>query len=182
MKVLIPLAEGFEEVEFVTVLDILRRAEIEVVTAALIKSPVEGAHKLKVIADTTLDQVHAADFDALVLPGGFPGFVNLGNDRRVVSLVKEMDRAGKWIAAICGAPSVLVLAGVLKGRTATVNPAGIEQVSSCATYSPQRVVVDGRLVTSQAVGTALEFALRLVELWAGRERAKKIQAAVLARV
>jgi 4-methyl-5(b-hydroxyethyl)-thiazole monophosphate biosynthesis len=180
MKVLVPLAEGFEEIEVMTIVDILRRAEIEVVIAGLKDGLIEGAHKILVQPEATLDEVKALQFDVLYLAGGFPGFINLREDERVLNMVREMDRAGKYIAAICGAPSVLVKSGMLKGRTATVNPAGREEVAACARYSPERVVVDGNLITSQSPGTAMELALKMVDVLAGKEVMEKIKAQILA--
>src|SRR4030042_231753 len=111
MRILIPLANGFEEIEAINVIDILRRADVEVVTAGLKEGLVEGSHKVLVLPDTSLDNIDFRDFDGLVLPGGAPGFVNLGNDERILKMAKEMDRAGKYVAAICAAPSVLIKAG-----------------------------------------------------------------------
>ncbi|HII06260.1 MAG TPA: DJ-1/PfpI family protein, partial [Methanotrichaceae archaeon] len=138
MKVVVPLAEGFEEIEFVTIVDILRRAEVEVVTASLEKrmrkgkgkgkekgeekekeiGTVAGSHQIKIVPDAVIDEIDPEKFDAVVLPGGFPGFVNLGEDERVLDLVRRMDKAGKYVAAICGGPSVLIKAGVVEGKKA----------------------------------------------------------------
>lgn len=180
MRVLVPLAEGFEEIEAISVIDILRRAEIEVVTAGLKEGLAEGSHKVKVLPDTTLEKVDWHDFDGLVLPGGAPGFVNLGNDQRILDLAREMNRAGKCVAAICAAPSVLIKAGVLQGRKATVSPSGKAQVQACADFREDRVVVDKNLITSRAPGTALEFALKLVEALAGREKMEQVKAQTMA--
>jgi 4-methyl-5(b-hydroxyethyl)-thiazole monophosphate biosynthesis len=180
MRALVLLAEGFEEIEALTVVDILRRAGIDVTAASLAEGPVEGAHGIKVIPDVVLDRINPGDFDALVLPGGFPGFVNLGEDARVLEIIKQMDQARKWVAAICGAPSVLIKAGIMAGRRATVSPSGRQQMEVAAIYSPERVVVDGNLVTSQAPGTSMEFALQLVELLAGEEKMKEVKAQTLA--
>ncbi len=180
MKVIIPLAEGFEEIEFVTVADILRRANLEVVIAGLKDGPINGAHGIKMMPDLTLDKIKAEDFDALVLPGGAPGFVNLGNDKRVLELIREMDRTGKYVFAICAAPSVLIKAGILKGRKATVSPSGKAQMAACTQYVDERVAVAGKLVTSQSPGNAMEFALKLVEILAGAEEMRKIKAQTLA--
>jgi 4-methyl-5(b-hydroxyethyl)-thiazole monophosphate biosynthesis len=180
MRVLVPLAEGFEEIEAISVIDILRRAEIEVVTAGLKEGLAEGSHKVKVLPDTTLEKVDWHDFDGLVLPGGAPGFVNLGNDQRILDLAREMNRAGKCVAAICAAPSVLIKAGVLQGRKATVSPSGKAQVQACADFREDRVVVDKNLITSRAPGTALEFALKLVEELAGREKMEQVKAQTMA--
>jgi 4-methyl-5(b-hydroxyethyl)-thiazole monophosphate biosynthesis len=180
MRVLVPLAEGFEEIEAISVIDILRRAEIEVVTAGLKEGLAEGSHKVKVLPDTTLEKVDWHDFDGLVLPGGAPGFVNLGNDQRILDLAREMNRAGKCVAAICAAPSILIKAGVLQGRKATVSPSGKAQVQACADFREDRVVVDKNLITSRAPGTALEFALKLVEELAGREKMEQVKAQTMA--
>ena len=180
MRVLVPLAEGFEEIEAISVIDILRRAEIEVVTAGLKEGLAEGSHKVKVLPDTTLEKVDWHDFDGLVLPGGAPGFVNLGNDQRIIDMAREMNRAGKCVAAICAAPSVLIKAGVLQNRKATVSPSGKAQVQACADFREDRVVVDKNLITSRAPGTALEFALKLVEALAGREMMEQVKAQTMA--
>jgi 4-methyl-5(b-hydroxyethyl)-thiazole monophosphate biosynthesis len=180
MRILLPLAEGFEEIEAVNVIDILRRAGLEVVTAGLKDGLVEGSHKIKVLPDTSLNKIDFRDFDGLVLPGGAPGFVNLKNDDRILTMAREMDRSGKIVAAICAAPSVLIKAGVLQGRLATVSPSGKAEVEACATFQEDRVVVDKNLVTSRSPGTALEFALKLVEVLAGRERMLQIKAQTLA--
>jgi 4-methyl-5(b-hydroxyethyl)-thiazole monophosphate biosynthesis len=180
MRVLVPLAEGFEEIEAISVIDILRRADVDVVTAGLKDGLAEGSHKVKVLPDTTLEKVDWHDFDGLVLPGGAPGFVNLGNDQRVLDMAREMNRAGKCVAAICAAPSVLIKAGVLQGRKATVSPSGKAQVQACADFREDRVVVDKNLITSRAPGTALEFALKLVEELAGREKMEQVKAQTMA--
>jgi len=180
MRVLIPLAEGFEEIEAVNVIDILRRAEVEVVAAGLKEGLVEGSHKIRLLPDTSLDKIHPRDFDVLILPGGYPGFVNLGNDERILNMAREMDRAGKYVAAICGAPSVLIKAGVLQGREATSSPSGKAQVEACAKFSEDRVVVDRNLITSRSPGTAMEFALKLVEVLAGEKKMREVKQQTLA--
>jgi protein deglycase len=180
MKILMPLTEGFEEIEAIAVIDILRRAEIEVVVAGLMEGLVEGAHKVKVLPDTSLEKIDSGDFDGIILPGGYPGYVNLGKDERVLNMVKEMDRAGKYVAAICCAPYVLIKAGVLQGRKATVSPSGKKEVSVSAQYCEDRVVVDKNLITSQSPGTAMEFALKLVEVLVGEEAMRKVKAQTLA--
>ncbi len=180
MKILVPLANGFEEIEAVNVIDILRRADVDVVTAGLKEGLVEGSHKIKMLPDTTLDKIDYRDFDGLVLPGGSPGFINLGNDERILKMAQEMDKVGKVVAAICAAPSVLIKAGVLQGRRATVSPSGKAQVEACANFSEERVLVDGNLVTSRSPGTALEFGLKLVEVLAGKEKMQMVKAQTLA--
>jgi len=201
MKVVVPLAEGFEEIEFVTIVDILRRAEVKVVTASLDRrkgagegtrkgrgegegeekeiGTVEGSHKIRIVPDASIDEIDPDEFDAVVLPGGFPGFVKLGEDERVLDLVRRMDKAGKYVAAICGAPSVLIKAGVVEGKRATIHPAGRKDLRD-EQYVDDRVVVSGKLITSKAAGTAMEFALRLVGELIGEERMMKLKEEILA--
>jgi 4-methyl-5(b-hydroxyethyl)-thiazole monophosphate biosynthesis len=165
-RVLVPLAPGFEELEAVTIVDVLRRAGVEVVTAALGANPVVGSHDVAVHADRTLDDVLAEDFDMVCLPGGMPGTRHLREDPRVLELVRRHAARRAHVAAICAAPSVLAAAGVLEGRRATSFP-GFLDATGGAMPSSQPVVVDGRVVTSRGPGTALDFALVLVEELAG---------------
>jgi 4-methyl-5(b-hydroxyethyl)-thiazole monophosphate biosynthesis len=165
---LLILAEGFEEIEAVTIIDVLRRAGIGVTVAALVSSPVRGAHEIAIAADTTLGLVDTELFDALVLPGGMPGAKHLREDPRVLALVRKFVEGGKLTAAICAAPTVLEAAGVLRGRRATGYPG--DPLPSAA-YSQEAVVEDGVIVTSRGVGTALEFALSLVARLVGSEMA-----------
>ncbi|MDD2638714.1 MAG: DJ-1 family glyoxalase III [Methanothrix sp.] len=187
VKVVVPMAEGFEEIEFVTIVDILRRAEVEVVTACLDERKVpgqeiravEGSHGIKFVPDAAIDEIDPEEFDAIILPGGFPGFVTLGEDERVLDLIRRMNGAGKHIAAICGAPSVLVKAGIIEGKKATIHPAGRKDLTDDQ-YVDDRVVVSGKLITSKAAGTAMEFALRLVGELIGEERMRKLAEEILA--
>jgi 4-methyl-5(b-hydroxyethyl)-thiazole monophosphate biosynthesis len=176
MRVLVPLAEGFEEIEAVTILDVLRRASIDVVTAALATSAVRGSHGISLAADTLLDEVRGDEFDAIVLPGGMPGSRTLRDDERVLGIVREASRKGKLVGALCAAPIALEAAGVLAGKRATSYP-GNELPS--ARYVEERVVVDDELVTSRGPGTALEFALVLVEKLAGAEAADKLRSGMI---
>ena len=174
------LATGFEEIEAVSIVDILRRAEVGVTVAGLQAGAIEGAHDINVVPDTTLGEIDVKKFDAVILPGGNPGYVNLGKDKRVLDAVKTAFERGKLVAAICAAPSVLAQAGILKGKKATVFP-GMESALTGAKPVDERVVVDGKLVTSQGPGTALEFALTLVELLVGKEKAQEIKAKLVAK-
>lgn len=181
MKVVLPLAPGFEEIETSAIVDIFRRAEIGVTTAGLKgKGDVNGAHGITFISDSDFNEIKADDYDAIVLPGGNPGFVNLGNDERVLKLVREMHDKGKYIAAICGAPSVLSKAGILKGVQATIYP-GLEDMITDANYQEKRVVKDKKIITSQGPGTAIEFAIKLVEVFIGAKKAEEIKKSVLAQ-
>ena len=175
-KAVVLLAEGFEEIEAVTVIDVLRRAGVEVSVAGLERGAVRGSHDISVVAEHTIERVEAADFDAVLLPGGMPGAARLRDDPRVKALVQAFSAAGKLCAAICAAPIALEAAGVLSGRRATSYP-GFELPS--AHYLEEKVVVDGNLVTSRGVGTALEFALTLVERLATPEKATELRQRML---
>jgi 4-methyl-5(b-hydroxyethyl)-thiazole monophosphate biosynthesis len=121
-KVLVPLADGFEEIEAVTIVDLLRRAGVEVRTASLAGREVTGSHGITVMADSGLDEVEAGDYDMIVLPGGMPGTTHLKSDSRVARLLRQFAESGRYTAAICAAPSVLAHAGLLEGRKATSFP------------------------------------------------------------
>ena len=181
MKVVVPLAEGFEEIEFSTIVDILRRAGIDVTTAGLKEGTINGAHGIKITSDTLIDKVSADDFDVIILPGGYPGFVNLGNSEQVLKLVKGMSDRNKYVTAICGAPSVLTKAGVIQGKRATIFP-GMEGTLTGAKCSDERVVIDGKVITSQGPGTAMEFTIKLVEVLAGKSKAEEVTREVLAKL
>ena len=172
MKVLIPLADGFEEIEASTSIDVLRRAGLDVVTAGLPGTWVTGSRNVKVMADRKMEDVNPDEFDALVLVGGHPGYLNLGRSQAVLRAVQGFDRAGKTIGAICAAPSVLNKAGIMDSRKATIYP-GMER--EIPMPRPGRVVVDGHVITSQAPGTAMEFALKLVEVLEGESKAAKLR-------
>ena len=171
-RVLLPLPEGFEEIEAVTVVDLLRRAGIEVHTASLAGRQVTGSHGIRIEADVTLDAADAADYDMIVLPGGMPGADHLKNDARVVSLLRRFAATGRYTAAICAAPGVLAHAGLLEGRTATSFPGFLRPDSAPGlTLTDAAVVIDGTVITSRGPGTAIEFSLALIELLVGRETA-----------
>jgi len=175
-KVLIPLAPGCEELEAVTVIDILRRAGIEVITAGLAAGPVRASRGTVLLPDTTLDEALHHDYDMIVLPGGMPGSEHLKNDVRVIALLKKMAAAGKYVAAICAAPMALHAAGLLQGKRATSFPGVLDELPGSHTYLSNAVVVDGNIVTSRGPGTAMDFALTLVELLAGRARRDQVEA------
>jgi len=160
-RVLVPLAEGFEELEAVTIIDILRRAGVEVVVASLAGSPVTGSHGIRLAADTPLGALVEQDFDMIALPGGMPGAEHLKNDPRIADIVRRLNAAGHPVAAICAAPMVLAAAGVLEGRRATSYPGFLAGATGDA------VVVDENVITSRGPGTALDFALELVEALMG---------------
>ena len=180
-KVLIPLAPGFEEIEAIAVVDILRRAGVEVVTAGTAENPIEGRNKIRVLTDTSLDSVKEQDFDMIVLPGGAGGTENLKKDMRVKEIVERLYKNGRFITAICAAPTVLSAIGVTAGRTITSHPSVRTKLEK-EKLSEERVVVDGNIVTSQGPGTAIEFAFKLVEVLFGKEKAREVNKGVLAKI
>jgi 4-methyl-5(b-hydroxyethyl)-thiazole monophosphate biosynthesis len=177
-RVAVILADGFEEVEAMAIVDVLRRAEIDTVIAGLRDGYVTSTRKVKVIPDTTIDTVNADDFDMIVLPGGQPGADNLNADPRVKELVSSFSRKGKLTGAICAAPIVLAGAGVLQGKRATSYPSYSSNLGG-AVYEEEPVVIDGNVLTSRGAGTALVFGLAIVERMLGNEKARKIRQAML---
>jgi 4-methyl-5(b-hydroxyethyl)-thiazole monophosphate biosynthesis len=175
-RVLVPLAEGFEEIEAVTVVDLLRRAGIEVHTAALDGPQVTGSHGIAVTADIALDAARVDDYDMIVLPGGMPGSEHLKNDARVISLLRHFAADGRYTAAICAAPSVLAHAGLLEGCAATSFPGFLNADSAPGIrLRDDAVVIDGKVATSRGAGTALEFGLALIGLLAGPEVQQQVR-------
>lgn len=174
-KVLIPLAQGCEEVEAVIIIDLLRRAKIEVVSAGLDDQPVTASRGVRLIADTTLDQALKQEFDMIVLPGGMPGMTHLKNDPRIIALLKQMARAGKYTCAICAAPAVLAEAGLLAGKSATSYPGFLDNLPG-VTNKNDPVVRDGKIITSRGPGTAMDFALELIEVLAGKAQRDEVEA------
>ncbi len=170
-NVLVPLAEGCEELEAVTIIDLLRRAEIEVTTAGLDTGPVRCSRGTLLLPDTLLDQVMDQDFDMIVLPGGLPGATHLDADPRIHQLLRRQAEQGRYNAAICAAPKVLANAGLLDGFRATSYPGALSaDVFPSVQVLDAAVVVDGKLVTSRGPGTAMDFALELIEVLSGRDR------------
>ncbi len=179
-RVLIPLADGFEEIEGITIIDILRRANIDVITAGLKEGPVEASRKTRHLPDTTLEKVFHQTFDAVILPGGQEGAQHLKEDPRIHEILLRHTRAGKWVAAICAAPIVLHEVGLLSGKRATSHPSVRKQIPEIHAVK-ERVVVDGNIVTSLSAGSAMEFAFKLVELLRGPETAEEVNQGVLAK-
>jgi 4-methyl-5(b-hydroxyethyl)-thiazole monophosphate biosynthesis len=176
--VLVPLAEGFEEVEAVTPIDLLRRAGAEVILAALPEGiHVTGRSGITLHADTGLTHVETREFDAVFLPGG-PGVKHLRADPRIRALVQRHAAAGKWIAAICAAPTVLHDAGLLQGRRYTAHFSVANELP--AILANERVVTDGNVLTSRGAGTALDFGLALVSVLVSPEKSAEIHAAIRA--
>ena len=154
MKTAVICMNGFEEVEGLTVVDILRRLGIE--------CDITGSHGLVIKADRLLDEIKSEDYSAVILPGGLPGATNLRDDSKVISLVNEMNKAGKIVAAICAAPIVLERAGVLEGRRFTAYP-GVGEKIEGGNFKEELVVRDGNIITSRGPATSMEFAFAIAE-------------------
>ena len=180
-RALIAVADGSEDLESVTLLDVLRRADIEVVVASIeSRRMITCARGLRLTADAMLNDVLAQDFDLIVLPGGMPGAQRLAEHLPLAQRVQQQARAGKLFAAICAAPALALQDfGVLRQRRMTCYPSFSERLSGC-TYVDQPVVVDGNCITSQGPATALAFALTLVEQLCGKSARHAVASAMLA--
>ena len=166
-KAAVFFADGFEEVEALTPVDMLRRAGVEVTMVAMLgKTAVTGSHGITVKADILFEDADFDDTDLFVLPGGMPGTTHLKESEPLLELLVKAAGDGKLVSAICAAPTVLGKAGLLKGRTATCYP-GCEDGLTGAVLSTESVVVDGNIVTSRGAGTAMPFSFKLIELLLG---------------
>jgi len=177
-KVLVPLASGFEEIEAMTIIDILRRADVDVVMAGLGKKQVIGAHGVKVQADSHIEDMSSDEFDMIVLPGGLPGATNLQKDEYVQKLLKDFDKQNKSIGAICAAPVALKSAGVLK-ENYTCYPSFETNIREEGYIATQDVVSDENIMTSRGPATAMIFGLAIVEKLCGREKSSEIRSQLL---
>ncbi|MBW0434233.1 DJ-1/PfpI family protein [Leptospira yasudae] len=175
-KVLVPFAEGMEEMEAVIIVDVLRRAGVEVTSASLKEGEVKASRGVRILADTTLDRVDLKHFDMIVLPGGGPGTKALGADPKIAQLLKEAKQEGKWIGAICAAPSVLVHQNILTQKDKFTAFPGI--VSDVPGYTGSRLEISGKIVTSVGPGSAFEFSLELVRILCGEESMLKVKSAL----
>lgn len=174
------LAPGFEEVEAVTLADFLRRAGVEVRLVGIGGRLIEGSHNLRLQTDLTIEEL-SEEPEGVIVPGGMPGAANIAASQEAVALIRRTHERGRLVAAICAAPAVVLEpAGVLAGRRATCFP-GFEDRMPSARFSQNRVVVDGNLVTSRGPGTAAEFSVKLIELIAGREKAREVHRRTLQR-
>lgn len=171
MNILIPLTDGFEEIEAMVPVDILRRAGFNVVTAGIPATMITGANGTKIVTDKKLEDVNPEEFDAIVLVGG-PGYKNLGNSNKVLATLRDFNSKNKTIAAICMAPSILAKAGIIDDKKATIYPGQEREIPR---PRGERVVVDGNIITSQAPGTAMEFSLKIVEKLGGKEKVNKLK-------
>jgi 4-methyl-5(b-hydroxyethyl)-thiazole monophosphate biosynthesis len=174
-RALVPLAQGCEELEAITITDLLVRAGVDVTTAGLDNKPVTASRGTRIIPDTSIDAVANETYDLIVLPGGLPGANYLRDDTRIQALLKKHASEDKLIGAICAAPQALASAGLLDGKKATGYPGVLEAVSNDRIeISPSAVEVDGNVITSRGPGTAMDFALTLIELLEGPEKREEI--------
>lgn len=177
--VLLPIASGSEELEAVTVIDLLRRAGLSVVVAGLHAGPVRCARSTVLVPDMPLDEALAHDYAMLVLPGGQPGTRNLNADPRIHEIVRRYASADKYLAAICAAPAVFATVGLLHGRRATSFPGALDGWPDITVVN-ERVVRDGRIITARGPGTALEFALVLIEVLVGAGKRAEVSVGLVA--
>ena len=176
--VLVPLAQGCEELEAVTIIDLLRRAGVTVVVAGLEAGAVTASRGVVLLPETTLSEIlDRDDFDMVVLPGGLGGAQRLEADRRIAVLLRRMAEQNRYVAAICAAPQVLASAGLLNNREATAYP-GILDGQKDIKMSSAAVVRDGTFITSRGPGTAMDFALTLIEILCGRDQRDTVEAAL----
>lgn len=181
-KVYIFLADGFEEIEALTVVDLLRRAGIEAPMVSIKEDKmVTGSHSISVQADLLLSEVKGTLADAAVLPGGMPGTINLLECEPLMEMVLGLHAAGSYVAAICAAPSILAAIGLLDGKKATSYP-GFEEKMTMAEYVYEPVVQDGKIITSRGLGTAIDFALRIIENLLGADKAQEISDSIIYRL
>ena len=176
--VLVPLMPGFEEIEAITLIDVLRRGGIQVIIASDDAGSVLGAHDIEVLAERGLESIQGDELDMIALPGGLPGAEHLAKSEHVLRLLKQVEAGGGYTAAICAAPMALAAAGVHQGHEVTSYP-GFAKHLEGGTYREDRVVVDRRVVTSRGPGTAMEFALQLVELLEGKDKRAQMEQGLL---
>lgn len=178
-KILVPLAKGFEEIEAISIIDVLRRAGAEVVVASVSGDDcVCSTHNVRVLADCALGSVDSSTFDMIALPGGNEGAMTLAKDALAQSLIKDFHAKGKFVAAICAAPIALHAAGILQNVPYTCYPGCHTQIGGLYTED-KNVVVSDKIITSRGPATALAFALTLVEALFGTPKAKELAAGML---
>ena len=178
-KVLIFLAEGHEEIEALTVVDLLRRADIEIEMVSITgNKKVPGSHGITTVCDMFIENVNFESADMLVLPGGMPGTLNLGLFEPLMDQIHGFNASKKGLAAICAAPTVFGKAGLLEGRKATCYP-GMEKNLVGANVSEDEVCHDGHIITSRGLGTAIPFALEVVKTFKGEDAANQLAKSIV---
>lgn len=178
-KAMILLAAGFEEIEAITCIDILRRAGIKIEIIGVNNLIVKGSRNIEIKANKSITEI-SSSYDAIILPGGMPGAENLAKSNQVTTLLKKAENEEKIIAAICAAPAIVLSPlGILNNKIATCYPGMEKNFSQTTTYKAKKVVIDKNLITSQGPATALNFALKIVGQLIGKELAKKVSRAIL---
>jgi 4-methyl-5(b-hydroxyethyl)-thiazole monophosphate biosynthesis len=173
-RVLVPIADGTEEIEAVCIIDVLRRAGAEVTVAAVAGLQVTASRGVVLVADCPISECTDVTYDLVALPGGMPGAEHLRDSKDLEEILKRQAREGRWYAAICAAPAVVLQHhGLLAGRRATCHPNFVSRLENTDAVE-SRVVTDGRCITSRAPGTAIEFALKLVEVLYGEEKVSEV--------
>jgi len=176
MKVCLHLADGFEEIEAISVVDILRRADIDVQIVSIMgKKEVVGAHQVGVMADVLFENVNYADVDMIILPGGGQGTQNMADHAGLTAQITKQGVDKKWIAAICAAPTILGTLGLLEGKSATCYPGCEAQLTGAKVSTSPSVIVDGKIITSRGPGTSFVFGLKIVEVLKGLELANSLK-------
>jgi len=179
-RVLIPIADGTEEMEAVVIIDVLRRAGAAVTVASIGELQVTASRGVKLVADAKIEACRDETYDLIVLPGGIPGSEHLRDSSVLTELLIRQRAAGRWYGAICAAPAVVLAHhGLLEAEGATCHPAFTDQLPD-ASLAHRRVLVAGRCITSQGAGTALEFALKLVEILFDRDVSREVAEAMVA--
>ena len=177
--VLVPIADGTEELEAATITNVLRRAGADVALASVNKLQVTCSRGIKLIADTLISDCMNDSYDLIALPGGMPGAEKLRDSKELIEMLKTQQREGKLYAAICSAPAVVLNPhGLLDGRQATCNPNFVHELEIKDSIE-SHVVVDGNCITSRGAGTAIPFALKLVELLYGEEKTREVAAGMV---
>ncbi|MHA2431192.1 MAG: DJ-1 family glyoxalase III [Promethearchaeota archaeon] len=181
MNIVVLFADGFEEIEGLSIIDILRRASISTEITGVTDGEITGAHGLKIIPDNTINQIDMERIDAVILPGGAPGYFNLANNQHVIHLIKKMNEKSKMIGAICASPYVLAKAGILRGKKATIYP-GMENeiMKARGIFQDDIIVIDGNIITRRGLATSIPFALAIVEMFTDKERKNIVQNELLA--
>ncbi len=178
-NIIIPISNGFEEIEAITIIDVCRRANIKVTTAAVENLETTGAHGIKIIADTTIENIKCDDFDMIVLPGGLPNAFTLADNEKVQSLLKEFKLNNKNIGAICAAPYALHKADVLN-ENFTCYPSFEQKIRVDGYHSNDAIVIDNNVITSQGPATAMAFALEIVNILCDEETFLSVKSGLLA--
>ncbi len=167
------LADGFEEIEALATLDIIRRAELDIKTVGIGSDVIQGSHAIKVFADMQIKDISTDDMEMIILPGGIPGTLNLEAEPLLKTVVDYCARNDKFICAICAAPSILGHMNLLKGKNVTCYP-GFDTQLNGANYTGENVSVDGKIITAKGAGVSIDFALKIVELFDSKEKANKL--------